>query len=101
MTMNMLQTVLTLLLIIGSFCSLGMFEHPLEQPRLYLSCLYTLVTWSYLMYSYYYSYYIGTWENKLTNWIEIITVIIAITSILVNYFYFKVEILKCTHAIVY
>ena len=94
-----LQIALASLLIIGSFCSLSMFEYPLGQSRPYLFCLYTSVTWSYLTYSYYYSYYIDSWDNKMSDWIEIITIITTITSILVNYFYFKVKILKYTHSL--
>ncbi|KYM77784.1 hypothetical protein ALC53_11795 [Atta colombica] len=64
-----LQTTLALLLITGSFWSLDFFEYPLGQPRPYLSCLYTLATWSYLTYS---NYYIHILELKMCLQLSIV-----------------------------
>ncbi|KYN17870.1 hypothetical protein ALC57_09752 [Trachymyrmex cornetzi] len=66
-----------------------MFEYPFGQPRPFLSCLYTLTTWSFSTYYFYYEFYIVNWENKVLNWIRIIIMITTITLILVSYFHFK------------
>ncbi|KYM84696.1 hypothetical protein ALC53_05089 [Atta colombica] len=84
-----LQTALASLLIIGSFCSLGLFEYPLGQPRPHLSYLYTLTTWSYFMYSFYYSYILFDWYDTISGWKQLIQLITVIASILASFFYFK------------
>ncbi|KYQ52553.1 hypothetical protein ALC60_08415 [Trachymyrmex zeteki] len=94
--MKTLQKALAPLLIIGSFFSLGIFEYPLGRPRPYFSCLYTLTTWSCFSYSFYYSYYIEEWKNKVSNYIEIITFTTSITSIFLSHFHFE-ELRMCLH----
>jgi len=79
------------------FCSLSLFEYPFGQPRLYLSCLYTLTTWSYFYiftyftYFFHYSFYIIYWKNKiylhLRDIIMITATIIAIISILLSQYH--------------
>ncbi|KYN18969.1 hypothetical protein ALC57_08642 [Trachymyrmex cornetzi] len=84
-----LQTALAPLLIIGSFCSLGLFEYPLGQPRPYLSFLYTLTTWSFSTYASYYNYFIYLEWQRIWDYVVIIEFIAVITLTLVNYFHFK------------
>ncbi|KYN39567.1 hypothetical protein ALC56_06061 [Trachymyrmex septentrionalis] len=93
--MKTLQTALAPLLIIGSFCSLGLFEYPLGQPKPYLSWWYALITWSYFTYSFYYPFYIW-WEGTVSKCIDIIMIITAITSILGSHYHFK-EMKMCLH----
>jgi len=90
-----LQTAMTPLLIIGSFCSLGLFEYPFGQPRPYLSYLYAFVTWSFFTFSVDYPYpiYLIDW-NTIIEWKTNIIFINVITSILVSWFRFKVRVLK-------
>ncbi|KYQ56646.1 hypothetical protein ALC60_04245 [Trachymyrmex zeteki] len=85
-----LQKAMAPLLIIGSFCSLGLFEYPLGQPRPYLSYLYALVTWSLFTFSVDYPYpiYLENWET-VTDWKQNIIFISVITSIFVSWFRFK------------
>ncbi|KYN37332.1 hypothetical protein ALC56_08235 [Trachymyrmex septentrionalis] len=90
-----LQTALAPLLIIGSFCSLGLFEYFLRQP--YLSCLYTLTIWSYFTYFFYYPFYIVYWLNKVYDLRDIITTIIAIISILLSHYHLNNELKMCLH----
>ena len=90
-----LQTALTPLLIIGSFCNLGLFEYPVGHPRPYLSYLYILGIWSLFTYSVYYPTYIHRW-HRVYIWINIIILISTIIMILVSLFRSKVRVLKCT-----
>ncbi|KYN17947.1 hypothetical protein ALC57_09829 [Trachymyrmex cornetzi] len=91
-----LQTALAPLLIIGSFCSLGLFEYPLGQPRPFLSCLYTLITSSFFTYFNYCECLFNYEWQKVIYWINIILTISQITLILVSNFYFK-ELKMCLH----
>jgi len=90
-----LQTAMTPLLVIGSFCSLGLFEYPFGQPRPYLSYLYAYVIWSFFTFSVDYPYpiYLIDW-NTIIEWKTNIIFINVITSILVSWFRFKVRVLK-------
>jgi len=90
-----LQTALTPLLIIGSFCNLGLIEYPVGHPRPYLSYLYILGIWSLFIYSVYYPTYNHRW-HRVYIWINIIILISTIIIILVSLFRSKVRVLKCT-----
>ncbi|KYQ47740.1 hypothetical protein ALC60_13232 [Trachymyrmex zeteki] len=91
-----LQAALAPLMIIGSFCNLGLFEYPLGHSWLYLSCLYFLVIWSFLTYSVYYPVYskVGRLLHPTIILAKITILIAAITSILVSFFYSK-ELKMC------
>ncbi|KYN11733.1 hypothetical protein ALC57_16132 [Trachymyrmex cornetzi] len=89
-----LQSALAPLLTTGSFWNLFVFEYPLGQPRPNLSCLYTLVVWSFFTCSFYYSYYIEL--PLLVSSRSYIIGITAIASILVSFFRFK-ELNGCLH----
>ncbi|KYQ60739.1 hypothetical protein ALC60_00186 [Trachymyrmex zeteki] len=93
-----LQAALAPLMIIGSFCSLGLFEYPLGHPRPYLSYLYFLAIWSFLTYFIYYPVYLMAWRliHPVTFLMQTTVLITAIISILVSFFYFK-ELKMCLH----
>jgi len=98
---NTLQTALTPLLNIGSFCGLGLLEYPLGHPRPYISCLFIFAVWSFFTYSVYYpTYFFIITERHMTPLAIMViatNIIISITiiiSILINFFYFKVKIFK-------
>ena len=93
-----LQAVLAPLMISGSFSGFGLFEYPLGNPRPYLSCLYVLVILGFPSYFDYYPRYYRFFFMKETDprsWIDFLILILAITSISVSFFYFKV----CKHFI--
>ncbi|KYQ60005.1 hypothetical protein ALC60_00976 [Trachymyrmex zeteki] len=83
-----LQAALAPLMIIGSFCSLSLFEYPLGHSWSYLSCLYGLAIWSFLTYSIYYPIYSMGWRmmHLALYFYYIIILITAITSILASLF---------------
>jgi len=92
-----LERALELLLIIGSFCNLGMFEYPRRQSRAYLSCLYALAKWSSLIYFFYYPYIINIIQDDDEVLIQqIIELIFINTLIPISFCRFKVRILKYT-----
>ncbi|KYQ49532.1 hypothetical protein ALC60_11397 [Trachymyrmex zeteki] len=76
---EMLERALAPLLIIGSFCNLGVFEYPFGQPRLYFSCLYAMAKCSFLTYYYYYPLYINDLHNRIiffTDVFPLITIVL-------------------------
>ncbi|KYQ60740.1 hypothetical protein ALC60_00187 [Trachymyrmex zeteki] len=86
-----LQAALAPLMIIGSFCNLGLFEYPLGHSWLYLSCLYGIVMWSFLTYSVYYPFYWAFWRliHPAAHLMYFTILIITIISIL--------ELKMCLH----
>jgi len=89
-----LQAALAPLIIFGSFFSLSLFEYPLGHSRPYLSCLYSLATWSFPIYFIHYSLYhiFYSKSNIITYWrIHILTTTILLIP--VSFFYFKVKVL--------
>ena len=91
-----LQAALAPLIIFGSFFSLSLFEYPLGHSRPYLSCLYVLATWSFLIYYIYYPFYYIILYNKsfiIRYWKFHVILITTILLIPVSFFYFKVKIL--------
>jgi len=90
-----LQAALAPLIIFGSFFSLGLFEYPLGHSRPYLSCLYVLAIWSFLIYFNYYSFYYILYSTSeiMKYWRFHVVLITAILLILVSFFYFKVKVL--------
>ncbi|KYQ53602.1 hypothetical protein ALC60_00517 [Trachymyrmex zeteki] len=95
-----LQAALAPLMIVGSFCSLGLFEYPLGHSWSYLSCLYVLAIWSFFTYSVYYPFYseVRTLMHPAVFSMQITILITAITSILVSLFYSKVKVFKFIHS---
>ncbi|KYN37404.1 hypothetical protein ALC56_08227 [Trachymyrmex septentrionalis] len=92
-----LERALAPLLIIGSFCNLYLIEYPRGQPRAYLSYLYALAKWGFLMYFHYYpNYLLYSGENDMNIYLEDIIPLITITLILISLIRFKVQIFKCT-----
>lgn len=92
-----IQAALAPLLIICSFCSLGLIEYPLGQPRPYFTCLYVLTIWSLFSYFFYYLVYNSyTLSLVYLSWPNTIIMITAIVSMLVSLFRFKVSVLKYT-----
>jgi len=90
-----LERALAPLLIIGSFCNLCMIEYPRGQPRAYLSYLYVLAIWGFLIYFCYYPRYVGhLQENNIV--INDFVPLGTITLILISLCRFKVQIFKCT-----
>jgi len=85
-----LERALAPLMTIGGFCNLGIFEYPVGQPRMYISCQYALAKWSLLIYFYYYPKFIND-INKAFN-ISNIVPLITITLILTSIYHFKVKI---------
>ncbi|KYQ51341.1 hypothetical protein ALC60_09558 [Trachymyrmex zeteki] len=77
-----LERALTPLMTTNSLWDLGMFEHPLGQPRPYLSCLYVLAKWSFLTYSNYYPRYIYQQDDfiYLSTFKPLITIILILIS---------------------
>ncbi|KYQ56412.1 hypothetical protein ALC60_04685 [Trachymyrmex zeteki] len=88
-----LERALAPLMTIGSFCDLGMFEHPVGQPRPYLSCLYVLAKWSFLTYTFYYPMYIYSFKSNFIH-LRCFEPLITITLVLISFCRFKVKILK-------
>ncbi|KYQ47741.1 hypothetical protein ALC60_13228 [Trachymyrmex zeteki] len=88
-----LERALAPLMTIGSFCDFGMFEHPLGQPRPYLSCLYVLAKWSFLTYSVYYPSYIYDLKNNVI-YLRTYKPLITITLVLISFCRFK-ELKMC------
>ncbi|KYQ54678.1 hypothetical protein ALC60_06447 [Trachymyrmex zeteki] len=93
-----LQAALAPLMIVGSFCSVGLFEYPLGHSWSYLSCLYALAIWSFLTYSVYYPVYSAVWglTHLAVLLVYFIITIGAITSVLASFFYSK-ELKMCLH----
>ncbi|KYQ49339.1 hypothetical protein ALC60_11593 [Trachymyrmex zeteki] len=93
-----LQAALAPLMIVGSFCSLGLFEYPLGHTWSYFFCLYVLAIWSFLTYSGYYPVYSEIWRtlHPAVISMQITILITAITSKLVSFFYSK-ELKMCLH----
>jgi len=92
-----LQAALTPLVIFGSFFGLSLFEYPFGYPRPYLSCLYVLIIWSFLIYFVYYPIickFILLKITKVIYWMDFIILFTAIALILDNFFYFKVKVLS-------
>jgi len=87
-----IQTALAPLLIVGSLCSLGLFEYPLGQLRPYLTCLYILITWSFYVYFFYHLIYNSYASFLYMSWPSIIIMITVIMSMLVSLFRFKVRV---------
>ncbi|KYQ54691.1 hypothetical protein ALC60_06433, partial [Trachymyrmex zeteki] len=72
---------------------LGMFEHPIGQPRPYLSCLYVLAKWSFLTYTFYYPACIYYLENDSIH-LRAFQPLITITLVLISFCRFK-ELKMC------
>ncbi|CAL1676351.1 unnamed protein product [Lasius platythorax] len=89
-----IQAALSPLLIVGSFCGLGFFEYPLGRPRPYFTYSYFLITWSLYAYLFYYLVYTSYTAFLFLSWFNIIIIITAIVSMLVNLFRFK-ELKMC------
>ncbi|KYN38703.1 hypothetical protein ALC56_06912 [Trachymyrmex septentrionalis] len=90
-----LERALAPLLIIGSFCNLCMIEYPRGQPRAYLSYLYALAKWGFLIYFYYYQNLL--WYSRENDiYMAHIISLVTITLILISFSRFKVQIFKCT-----
>ncbi|XP_029160045.1 uncharacterized protein LOC114932038 [Nylanderia fulva] len=81
-----IQAALSPLLIVGSFCGLSFFEYPLGRPRLYLSSLYFLITWSLYVYLFYSLVYI---TKIYLVWTNLIVIICAIVSMFISLFRYK------------
>ncbi|KYQ60006.1 hypothetical protein ALC60_00977 [Trachymyrmex zeteki] len=88
-----LERALAPLITIGSFCDLGMFEHPVGQPRPYLSCLYVLAKWSFFTYFCYYPIFINDLWDKKTYIVDFVP-LITITLVLISFCRFK-ELKMC------
>ncbi|KYN00233.1 hypothetical protein ALC62_09028 [Cyphomyrmex costatus] len=94
-----LQSALAPLFIMSSFYCLVLFEYPLGQPRLFLSCLYALVILSTLIYIDFPMYYIQ--QETLISILAIIHflyILIALISIFINLYRNK-ELKICLHAL--
>ncbi|KYN11277.1 hypothetical protein ALC57_16567 [Trachymyrmex cornetzi] len=89
-----LERALAPLMIIGGFCNLGMLEYPVGQLRIYISCLYALAKWSFLMYYFYYPQFIEDIQIYKTIYIDDIVPIATITLILISICRFK-ELKTC------
>ncbi|KYQ54159.1 hypothetical protein ALC60_12142 [Trachymyrmex zeteki] len=89
-----LERALAPLLIFGSFCDLGMFEHPLGQPRPYISCLYILAKWIFYTYYWLYPRYIHTLQTGIVLVVDVLS-LITIILIFVCLYRSRVKILKC------
>ncbi|KYN30710.1 hypothetical protein ALC56_14988 [Trachymyrmex septentrionalis] len=90
-----LERTLAPLLNIGSFCSLCMIKYPRGQPRAYLSYLYVLAIWGFLIYFCYYPRYVGHLQENdivMNDFVPLGT----ITLILISLSRFKVQIFKYT-----
>ena len=86
-----LQITLAPLFITGSYCCLCMFEYPLGQPRLYVSCLYAFVILSYFIYEFF-SMFLIVWQNNKISLMDI-QICIFIPLVLISFYRFKVKIL--------
>ena len=89
-----LEGALAPLFTFGSFFGLGMFEYPRGQPRAYLSCLYVLVKWGFLMFFYYSLYFIMSNDKIYVS--QITELVLVNLLILISFCRFKVTIFKCT-----
>ncbi|KYN38162.1 hypothetical protein ALC56_07463, partial [Trachymyrmex septentrionalis] len=68
------------------------FEYPRGQPRAYLSCLYVLVKWGFLMFFYYSLYFIM--PNEKTYVSQITELVLVNLLILISFCRFK-ELKMC------
>ncbi|KYQ49673.1 hypothetical protein ALC60_11268 [Trachymyrmex zeteki] len=91
-----LERALAPLMVIGSFCNLGMFEYPLGRPMPYFSYLYALAKWSFLMYYVYYPVFIYYVQKHGIFYFPVSYPWITITLIVIGLYRFKVKISKCT-----
>ncbi|KYM97003.1 hypothetical protein ALC62_12322 [Cyphomyrmex costatus] len=89
-----LQSSLAPLFVISWFHSLGMFEYPLGQSRLYFSCLYALAIWS--SYEYFCITYIYKWQyiSKLIIFEVSLFHLMAVSSIFISFYHYK-ELKAC------
>lgn len=95
-----IQVALSPLLIIGAFCGLGFLEYPVGQPRLYLTCLYFLIAWSFYIYLYYYFLIYTNYATTnvyILSWTNIIIILSATLSMFVSLFRFQVGIINCSN----
>ncbi|KYN09075.1 hypothetical protein ALC57_19044 [Trachymyrmex cornetzi] len=89
-----LERALAPLMTIGAFCNLGMFEYPVGQLRTYISCLYALAKWSFLMYFFYYKTFIKNYQIYKIIYFKDILPFATITLILISFCRFK-ELKTC------
>ncbi|KYN28046.1 hypothetical protein ALC57_02482 [Trachymyrmex cornetzi] len=87
-----LERTLAPLMIIGGFCNLGMFEYPVGQLRIYISCVYVLVKWSLLIYFIYYPKFIMYLQMTGRIYISVTVPLATIILILISFRRFKVKI---------
>jgi len=86
-----LERALEPLLIIGSFCNLGIFEYPHGQFRPYLSYLYALAVWSFITFYFLYERYLGYLWFRIIPLNSIVPLLIIMLT-LTSFCRFKVKI---------
>ncbi|KYN06947.1 hypothetical protein ALC62_02103 [Cyphomyrmex costatus] len=80
------------LFIISSFHCLGLFEYPLGQPRLYLSCLYILAVWGSVIYCNCFPNIFYLWQHIPLGLLDIFIlsrVLIVLLSIFISFYHYK------------
>ena len=86
-----LERALAPLMGVGRFCNFCMFEDPYGQPRPYISYLYALAKWSFLMSFYYYPRFIYNRQIEEKTNINSIIPFGNILLIFISIYRFKVK----------